>query len=65
MDERVTGNSPLHVAVLHGDAKEEAQQIEQRIIARYKPVELLRSEITPVIGTHIGPGALGMAFYNE
>jgi DegV family protein with EDD domain len=65
MDERVTGNSPLHVAVLHGDAKEEAQQIEQRIIARYKPVELLRSEITPVIGAHIGPGAIGMAFYNE
>lgn len=65
MDERVTGNSPLHVSVLHGDAAEEAGQLEQKVNAKYKPVELIRSEISPVIGTHTGPGTLGLAFYNE
>ncbi len=65
MNERVTGNSPLHVSVLHGDAAEEAGKLEQVVNARYKPVELIRSEISPVIGTHTGPGTLGLAFYNE
>ena len=65
MDERITGNSPLHVSVLHGDAAEEAAQLEQKVNVKYKPVELIRSEISPVIGTHTGPGTLGLAFYNE
>ena len=65
MDERVIKTSPLHVAVIHGDVEGEAQQVEQKVMARYKPVELLRSEMTPVVGAHIGPGAVGLAFYNE
>jgi DegV family protein with EDD domain len=65
MDERITKTGPLHVAVMHADVEGEAQQVEQKIMARYKSVELLRSEITPVVGTHIGPGAVGLAFYNE
>ena len=65
MDERITINSPLHVSVLHGDAAKEADQLEQAVVAKYKPVELIRSEVSPVIGTHTGPGTLGLAFYNE
>ncbi|MBN1367028.1 MAG: DegV family protein [Dehalococcoidales bacterium] len=65
MDERISGNTPLHVSVLHGDASEEAEKLEQKVNAKYKPVELIRSEISPVIGTHTGPGTLGLAFYNE
>ncbi len=65
MDERVSSATPLHVAVVHGDAGEEAHKLEQIIAERYKPVELMLSEITPVIGTHMGPGTLGLAFYNE
>ena len=65
MDERVTNSGPLHVATMHGDAEEEVKQLEEKVIARYNPIELLRTEITPVIGTHTGPGTLGLAFYNE
>jgi DegV family protein with EDD domain len=65
MDKRITNTGPLHVAVMHGDATAEAEQLEQKVNARYKPLELMRSEITPVIGTHTGPGTLGLAFYNE
>lgn len=65
MDERVTKTGPLHVAVMHGDASVEAEKLEKIVAARYKPVELMRSQITPVIGTHTGPGTLGLAFYNE
>ena len=65
MDERVNGTSPLHVAVIHGDTQEEAGKLEKIEAAKHNPVELVQSEITPVIGTHTGPGTLGLAFYNE
>jgi DegV family protein with EDD domain len=65
MDERVNSSSPLHAAVMHGDAPGEAEKLEKIVAAKYHPVELMRSEITPVIGTHTGPGTLGLAFYNE
>lgn len=65
MGERVSGTSPLHVAIMHGDAMKEAEKLEKMVAAKYNPIELMRSEITPVIGTHTGPGTLGLAFYNE
>lgn len=65
LDERVSANSPLHMAVVHGDAGEEAEKLRKIVAEKYSPVELTLSEITPVIGTHMGPGTLGLAFYNE
>jgi len=59
------GAGALHVAVMHGDAAEDAAKLMEQVIARLKPVELLTSEITPVIGTHTGPGTLGFSFYCE
>ncbi|MEW6143073.1 MAG: DegV family protein [Chloroflexota bacterium] len=63
--ERTAGAGTLHVAVMHGDAAEDAVKLREQVIARLKPVELLASEITPVIGTHTGPGTLGFSFYCE
>jgi DegV family protein with EDD domain len=65
MDERISGTGMLHVAVMHGDATEEAEKLETMVTAKYHPLETMRSEITPVVGTHTGPGTLGLAFYNE
>lgn len=65
MEQKTTDTSPLHVAVMHGDAPGEAEQLEQLIAARFNCSELMKSEITPVIGTHMGPGTLGLALYNE
>ncbi|HPV07027.1 MAG TPA: DegV family protein, partial [Aggregatilineales bacterium] len=37
----------------------------ERIRAEYNPAELLVTPISPVMGTHIGPGALGITGYYE
>ena len=63
MDQRVNKAGRLHVAVMHGDTNPE--ELKSRIASKYKPFELITSEITPVIGTHTGPGTLGLCFYNE
>ncbi len=64
MQERVT-QTPLHAAVMHGDAPQEADYLIKEIGTRFNPVELLTSKFTPVMGAHTGPGLYGISFYNE
>ena len=63
MMKREAGNQPLHVAVMHTAIPEEAEALKQRISAEFNCVELLLTEVSPVIGYAIGPGALGLSFY--
>jgi DegV family protein with EDD domain len=64
MKERAT-NTPLHVAVMHADNPEGADTLIKEIQSQFKPVEIITSVLTPVVGTHFGPDALCIAFYNE
>ena len=64
MVRRVDGR-PVHVAVLHADAPEEARWLRGQVEARFHCVELLTTTFTPVMGAHTGPGLLGLAFYPE
>lgn len=64
MKERVT-NTPLHVAVMHADDLEGLEQLKKEITSRFQTAELLVTSFTPVMGTHTGPGNIGIAFYNE
>ena len=63
MDERVGTSDAIHVAVLHCDAPDDAQRLGERVTARFNCTELLMAEAGPTIGTHAGPGTLGLAFY--
>jgi DegV family protein with EDD domain len=59
------GKGPLHAAVMLASNPEEADRFCEAVKERLKPVELLQTELTPVIGTHTGPGLVGLAYYNE
>jgi DegV family protein with EDD domain len=63
--EKRVGDSLMHVAILHGDALEEAKRLEERMTAHFNCAELHIAEIPAVLGVHAGPGALGLAFYKE
>jgi DegV family protein with EDD domain len=63
--ERIDTGRPLHVAVTHSGAPEHAQAMADRIQGEYSPLELLVTIISPVMGTHIGPGAVGLVGYSE
>jgi fatty acid-binding protein DegV len=53
----------LHIAVLHADAPDEAQELKARIVSRFDPPEIYVAEFSPVMGSHTGPGLLGITFY--
>lgn len=63
--ERLGSGRGVHVAILHADALEEAQVLEDQIVRQFEPVELYVDELNPVVGTHVGPGTIGLVFYSE
>lgn len=56
---------PLHLAVLHCDALEQAQALAERVRKQYSPVELMVNITGPVLGANTGPGALALCGYTE
>ncbi len=57
------GNGPVHVGVIHARNEAAAAKLAEEIYRRFPVAELHTTELGPVIGTHTGPGALGVAFY--
>ena len=64
MREKV-GNNPVHVAVTHAYALEEAEKLKERIASEFNCVELWLCEFSPVMGYACGTGTVGAAFYPE
>jgi DegV family protein with EDD domain len=51
-----------HVAVMHAQAPAEAEELRRRVLQERTAGEVEISQIGPVLGTHIGPGAVGIAY---
>lgn len=62
---RVGSMPSLHGAVVHANSPEEAESLRERLAARIKFDELHTSGLSPAIGTHTGPGTIGLGFYAE
>lgn len=56
-------NKKAHVSVIHAKANEDAEAIKAALSQRIDCVELDTYELSPVIGTHVGPGALGISIH--
>jgi len=59
------GESPVHVAVMHAYAPDEAEKLRERISSEFNCVELWVTEFSPVMGYATGTGTLGLAFYKD
>lgn len=63
--EACAGKSKVHAAVANASAPQEAQSVADELQKLLDPAELYIVDMSPVIGTHTGPGALGIAWYTE
>jgi DegV family protein with EDD domain len=59
------GQKPVHVAVMHAYALEEAQKLKERVASAFNCAEIWISEFSPLMGYATGTGTLGLAFYPE
>lgn len=60
--EKVAGRTPVRLATLHANAAEDAKALLTRAEHALHPVESLFTEVSPTVGTHAGPGTVGLAF---
>jgi fatty acid-binding protein DegV len=51
--------------VAHANAHNLAVKFRKQIVKKIRCLQLEIYELSPVIGTHIGPGAIGVAIYPE
>lgn len=64
-DEKVLSGTHTKLTIIHAKREEEALQLKAEIEEKYDNVEIIISSFGPVIGTHLGEGAIGMAWYSE
>lgn len=63
--QKVPSGCQVHMAVLHVAAPDEAAAFSRQLEQQFHPLEMITSECGPVIGAHVGPGTVGVAFYVE
>jgi DegV family protein with EDD domain len=62
VEERIGGRKPVHLASLHAKSPEDAQFMQEKLNERLEVKENVISTVSPVVGTHVGPGTVGIAF---
>jgi DegV family protein with EDD domain len=63
MAEYAQGRPFGHVGVVHAEAPEVAEQLAAAVRERFAVDRFIMSEIGPVIGTYVGPGAFGVTYH--
>jgi DegV family protein with EDD domain len=61
----IAGKGAFHASVIHAAASQEAAVFSEQVRERFSPVELFTTELSPVVGTHTGPGLVGLGYYTE
>ena len=64
-EERLGGKRMAEAAVIDVDTAEEGDAVAERVRERFGVSRVFRSPVSPVVGTHAGPGSVGLVFYAE
>lgn len=65
MLETDAAQSPLKVAFIHANREQAAQELRDEFLEKYPSSEAVVSYFGPVIGTHLGEGAIGATWYKK
>ena len=68
LEKQAEGHSSLRVCAIHANASAEADSLLEQIKNRFGKEfisETLKAEVSPVIGTHTGPGTVGVAYATD
>jgi fatty acid-binding protein DegV len=58
-------SQPAHIAILHADSPDEAEELKQQIANEFDCAELWSYQFSPLMVYATGRGVLGLAFYVE
>ena len=60
--EQCKGKGPIHLASLSANAAEDAKSVLTAASLSMEVSETISTELSPVLGTHTGPGTVGLAY---
>jgi DegV family protein with EDD domain len=60
--ERIKGKTSIRLAVTHANAETQALSLLESVRTQFDPVETFSCPLSPVIGTHVGPGTLALNY---
>ena len=64
VEEQTNDWSKVHMAVVDATAPDTANSIYDELVGSVNPAEILRAGLSPVVGVHAGPGAIGVAYFD-
>ncbi|WP_042350848.1 DegV family protein [Bacillus massiliigorillae] len=64
-EEEAKTGVPMEAVVIHACREEEALELKAELAAKYPNVNFELSYFGPVIGTHLGEGAMGIGWYKK
>ena len=67
-NEKIQGKTPVHAAIIQAEAQSDVEFLKSEINRIVNPdyiQEFFIAGISPVIGTHTGPGSIGICFLTE
>lgn len=62
VEQGINGSKPVRLAALHANSHDEAQELLKQASNRIESIQTIFAEVSPVIGTHTGPGTVGLAW---
>ncbi|GAX88890.1 DegV family protein [Effusibacillus lacus] len=62
-DKEAKPGQPSRFSVVYTDRPEEAKQFQERIGNEFPDLDPQLTQLSPVIGTHVGPGMLAITYY--
>ncbi len=62
VEKDVAGKSPVRISVFHALAEQKARALLDETVKRFNAVEGILSYVSPVVGSHVGPGTLSIAY---
>jgi len=62
-EERLEGKQMAEAAIINVDSQEEGQAVAETVKERFGISTVCCTPVSPVIGSHVGPGTVGICFY--
>lgn len=62
VEERIGGREPVRLAIMHANDPETAALLVERVQTRFRPVETVTSEFSPILGVNFGEGTVGVCY---
>lgn len=62
VEKSIDGRKPVRVSVFHALDHDTAVELQAELNTRFQPEENILSFVSPVVGAHVGPGTISIAF---